>query len=218
MNGPFEHKGAAKENRFLHISTDEVYGTLGPEGLFEETTPYAPNSPYSASKAASDMIVRSYFHTFGMNVVTTNCSNNYGPKQHDEKLIPTIIRKALHGEKIPIYGDGKNVRDWLYVSDHCHGIWLAYQKGKAGETYNIGGKNERTNIYIAEKIAMLMDNLKPKDLSYMEQITFVKDRPGHDKRYAIDASKIEKQLGWKAREDFESGIGKTVKHYIEKYA
>ncbi len=218
MDG-FEIKQGREDCRFLHISTDEVYGSLGAEGLFSETTPYAPNSPYSASKAASDMIVRSYFHTYGMNVVTTNCSNNYGPRQHDEKLIPTIIRKAVKGENIPIYGDGLNVRDWLFVRDHCLGIWLAYANGRAGETYNIGGKNERTNIYIAEKICTLMDQYLPKGgQSHKDLITYVTDRPGHDKRYAIDASKITDELGWSAEEDFESGIEKTVKHYIEKYS
>lgn len=204
-------------SRFLHISTDEVFGSLGEDGLFTEKTPYAPNSPYSASKASSDFIVRSYFHTFGLNVVTTNCSNNYGPKQHDEKLIPTIIRKALRGESIPIYGDGKNIRDWLYVEDHCKGIDLVFSSGIAGETYNIGGKNERNNFYIANTTCDILDELLPKNTSYKEQITFVKDRPGHDYRYAIDASKIEKTLDWKAEETFESGIRKTIQWYINKY-
>lgn len=219
MDAPFAVKAGHEHKRFLHISTDEVYGSLGAEGLFTETTPYAPNSPYSASKAASDMIVRSYFHTFGMNVVTTNCSNNYGPHQHDEKLIPTIIRNAVNRRNIPIYGDGMNVRDWLYVTDHCRGIELAFNKGKAGETYNIGGKNERTNLYIADRICSLMDQLYPSAAgSHKDLITFVADRPGHDKRYAIDATKISDQLGWKAAESFETGIEKTVKHYVEKYA
>ncbi len=217
MHGPNQFNSGCENNRFLHISTDEVYGTLGKTGLFTETTPYAPNSPYSASKASSDFIVRSYFHTYGMNVVTTNCSNNYGPKQHDEKLIPTIIRKAIAGENIPIYGDGKNIRDWLYVLDHCQGIYLAYQTGKAGETYNIGGKNERNNLEIAHTICDALDELKPKHTSYKEQITFVSDRPGHDFRYAIDASKIESNLGWKADENFESGIKKTINWYLDKY-
>lgn len=218
MKGPNEYKGDFENARFHHVSTDEVYGTLGETGLFEETTPYAPNSPYSASKAGSDMIVRSYFHTYGMNVVTTNCSNNYGPKQHNEKLIPTIIRKALTGENIPIYGDGKNVRDWLYVLDHCKGIELAFKTGKAGETYNIGGRNERNNLYIVDKVCSILDEMKPKQLgSYKEQITFVKDRPGHDMRYAIDASKIENELGWKADENFETGIVKTIEWYINKF-
>jgi dTDP-glucose 4,6-dehydratase len=210
-------KAQCEKNRFLHISTDEVYGSLGDSGLFTENTPYAPNSPYSASKASSDFLVRSYFHTYGLNVITTNCSNNYGPKQHDEKFIPTIIRKALNNESIPIYGDGQNIRDWLYVEDHCTGIELAFKNGKAGQTYNIGGNNERNNLYIANKICEILDIIKPKKESYKNQISFVKDRPGHDFRYAIDASKIEKELGWKATENFESGIKKTVNWYLKKY-
>lgn len=217
MDSPFKPKKGLENNRFLHISTDEVYGTLGAEGLFTEETPYAPNSPYSASKASSDLIVRSYFHTYGMNVVTTNCSNNYGPRQHDEKLIPTIIRKAVSNEEIPIYGNGKNVRDWLFVKDHCAGIDLAFQKGKAGETYNIGGKNERDNLYIAQKVCQILDEIRPKETKYSDLITFVADRPGHDFRYAIDASKIEKKLGWKAKENFETGILKTIEWYLRKY-
>ncbi len=218
MDKPFAAKSGKEDARFLHISTDEVYGSLGAEGLFTESTPYAPNSPYSASKAASDMIVRSYFHTYGMNVVTTNCSNNYGPLQHDEKLIPTIIRNAVQGKPIPIYGDGLNVRDWLYVSDHCSGIWLAFNKGRAGETYNIGGRNERDNLYIARSICEMLDRKHPRASgSYKDQITFVTDRPGHDRRYAIDASKIEGELGWKAQENFETGIEKTIDHYTSKY-
>ncbi len=217
MEGPGKVKADKKSARFLHVSTDEVYGSLGKEGLFTEKTPYAPNSPYSASKAASDFIVRSYFHTYGMNVVTTNCSNNYGPNQHDEKLIPTIIRNAVKGNPIPIYGDGQNVRDWLYVTDHCTGIALAFEKGRSGETYNIGGRNERNNLYIAQTICEILDRIEPSTKSYIDQITFVKDRPGHDLRYAIDASKIEGELGWKAQENFESGIEKTIKHYLEKY-
>ena len=218
MVGPGIYKEAYGNARFHHVSTDEVYGTLGKEGLFMETTPYAPNSPYSASKASSDFIVRSYHHTYGMNVVTTNCSNNYGPKQHDEKLIPTIIRKALNGEEIPIYGDGSNIRDWLYVLDHCKGIALAYDKGVSGETYNIGGRNERNNLYIANKVCELLDAKHPKSGgSYKNLITFVKDRAGHDFRYAIDASKIENELGWKADENFESGIEKTIDWYLNRY-
>ena len=217
MKEPFVYKKEYENCRFHHISTDEVYGTLGESGFFTEETPYAPNSPYSASKASSDMMVRSYHHTYGMNTVITNCSNNYGPKQHDEKLIPTIIRNALKGNDIPIYGDGKNIRDWLYVLDHCRGIDLVYHKGRSGETYNIGGKNERENIYIANKICEILDELVSKEKSYKEQIKFVKDRPGHDRRYAIDATKIEKELGWRAEENFESGIVKTVKWYIKKY-
>ena len=219
MTAPFEHKTTFAKARFLHVSTDEVYGTLGEEGLFTEETPYAPNSPYSASKAASDMLVRSYFHTYGMPVVTTNCSNNYGPYQHDEKLIPTIIRKALKGEPIPIYGQGTNIRDWLYVEDHCKGIQKALESGKLGETYNIGGKNERQNLYIAQYICKILDQQHPRAAkdSYLELITFVKDRPGHDFRYAIDAQKIEKELGWQAQENFETGIEKTINWYLKKY-
>ena len=217
MDSPNNYKKEYKNCRFHHISTDEVYGTLGKSGLFTEKTPYAPNSPYSASKASSDFMVRSYFHTYGMNVVTTNCSNNYGPKQHNEKLIPTIIRKAVLGEKIPIYGDGQNIRDWLYVLDHCKGIELVYKNGVVGETYNIGGKNERNNLYIANTICEILDQVLPKKDSYKKQISFVKDRPGHDFRYAIDASKIEKNLDWKAEENFESGIKKTIEWYLKKY-
>ena len=217
MGGPSDVKEEFSNARFLHVSTDEVYGTLGETGLFTEETAYAPNSPYSASKASSDFMVRSYFHTYGMNVVTTNCSNNYGPKQHDEKLIPTIIRKAISGESIPIYGDGQNIRDWLYVVDHCRGIELVFQKGIIGETYNIGGRNERNNLYIANAICEILDQKKPKEISYKEQISFVTDRPGHDFRYAIDASKLERVLGWKADENFESGILKTIEWYLQKY-
>lgn len=218
MEKPFHYKGGYESCRFHHISTDEVYGTLGETGLFTETTPYAPNSPYSASKASSDMIVRSYHHTYGLDTVITNCSNNYGPKQHDEKLIPTVIRKALYGQNIPIYGDGKNIRDWLYVLDHCKGIELVYRNGKAGEVYNIGGRNERNNNYIAETICNLLDEMKPKSNgSYRDQITYVEDRAGHDRRYAIDATKLERELRWKADENFESGIKKTIEWYIREY-
>ncbi|MEL7268088.1 MAG: dTDP-glucose 4,6-dehydratase [Bacteroidota bacterium] len=219
MVGPGVYKEAYQKARFHHVSTDEVYGTLGETGLFSETTPYAPNSPYSASKASSDFIVRSYHHTYGMNVVTTNCSNNYGPKQHDEKLIPTIIRKALNEEAIPIYGDGTNIRDWLYVLDHCKGIALVYDKGVTGETYNIGGRNERNNLYIAETVCKLLDGKHAREngKSYTELISFVKDRAGHDFRYAIDADKIEGDLGWKADENFETGIDKTIDWYIDRF-
>jgi dTDP-glucose 4,6-dehydratase len=222
MQAPFKAKPGKEEYRFLHVSTDEVYGSLGETGLFREDTPYAPNSPYSASKAGSDFLVRAWHHTYGLNTVITNCSNNYGPHQHAEKLIPTIIRKALAGEKIPIYGDGKNVRDWLYVRDHCSGIDLAFHKGKPGETYNIGGRNERNNLQIAHMITDLLQQLAPprsRNLSinhYKELITFVADRPGHDRRYAIDATKMETQLGWKAQENFESGIRKTVEWYLAR--
>tara|TARA_R110001606_G_C15368343_1_gene649258 strand:+ start:1023 stop:2030 length:1008 start_codon:yes stop_codon:yes gene_type:complete len=217
MESPNVYKQGFENSRFLHVSTDEVYGTLGKTGSFTEQTSYAPNSPYSASKASSDFMVRSYFHTYGLNVVTTNCSNNYGPKQHDEKLIPTIIRKAISDEEIPIYGDGKNIRDWLYVLDHCIGIELVFKKGKLGETYNIGGKNERDNLYIANTICTILDEIHPKETSYKNQITFVKDRPGHDFRYAIDATKLETELAWQVQENFESGIKKTINWYLEKY-
>ena len=227
MSEPFKYKKEYEKCRFHHISTDEVYGTLGEEGLFTEKTPYAPNSPYSASKASSDMIVRSYFHTFGLDTVITNCSNNYGPKQHNEKLIPTIIRNALAGNPIPIYGDGKNIRDWLYVLDHCKGIDLVYHDGKKGETYNIGGRNERTNLQIVNTICTILDTKLPISTntqitnnrlqSYKDLITFVADRAGHDRRYAIDASKIENELGWKADENFDSGIVKTIEWYLKKY-
>jgi len=219
MKKPFVYKDEYKNARFHHISTDEVYGTLSlnPEDLFTENTPYAPNSPYSASKASSDMIVRAYCETFGLNTVITNCSNNYGPKQHDEKLIPTIIRNALANKPIPIYGDGKNIRDWLYVLDHCKGIDLVYHNGKNGETYNIGGKNERTNLQIANTICEILDKKVPKDKSYKELITFVEDRAGHDIRYAIDATKLENELSFKACDNFDSGIVKTVKWYLGKY-
>ena len=218
MSAPQTFKKGYEDCRFHHISTDEVYGTLGETGLFEETTAYAPNSPYSASKASSDFIVRSYYHTYGLNVTTSNCSNNYGPKQHPEKLIPTIIRKALAGEAMPIYGDGKNVRDWLFVLDHCKAIDLVYHKGKNGETYNVGGRNERNNIEIANKICEILDKEQAlaNGKSYKDLISFVKDRPGHDRRYAIDASKIEKELGWKADENFDTGIVKTIKWYLSK--
>ena len=215
MEKPFICKDGYEACRFHHISTDEVYGTLGETGFFTEETPYAPNSPYSASKASSDMLVRSYHHTYGLNTVITNCSNNYGPKQHDEKLIPTIIRNALSNKSIPIYGDGKNIRDWLYVQDHCKGIDLVYHRGRAGEVYNIGGRNERTNLQIADTICAILDEKVPHERSYKELITFVEDRAGHDRRYAIDASKIETKLGWSADEDFESGILKTIEWYLE---
>ena len=217
MEKPFTYKDGYEGCRFHHISTDEVYGTLNKTDLFTEETPYAPNSPYSASKAASDMIVRSYQETYGLNTVITNCSNNYGPKQHDEKLIPTIIRKALAGESIPIYGDGKNIRDWLYVLDHCKGIDLVFHTGKEGNVYNIGGRNERTNLQIVDVICTILDEKVPASRSYKELITFVEDRAGHDRRYAIDATKIENDLGWKADENFDSGIIKTIDWYLEKY-
>jgi dTDP-glucose 4,6-dehydratase len=224
LDAPFKAKPGKENCRFLHVSTDEVYGSLGDTGLFREDTPYAPNSPYSASKAGSDFLARAWHHTYGLNSVITNCSNNYGPHQHDEKLIPTIIRKALAGEKIPIYGDGKNVRDWLYVRDHCTGIDLAFHNGRAGETYNIGGRNERNNLQIVGAITEILQQAAPpqnrslKIAHYKDLISFVADRPGHDRRYAIDATKIESELGWKAAENFESGIKKTVEWYLKKYS
>jgi dTDP-glucose 4,6-dehydratase len=196
----------AKIGRFLHVSTDEVYGSLGATGLFSETTPLAPNSPYSASKTGSDLLVNAYHHTYGMDTVITRCSNNYGPYQFPEKLIPLLVTNLMDGKQIPIYGDGKNVRDWLHVDDHCSGILLALEKGKAGEVYNIGGNNERENIAIAQKLLSLLG----KDES---SIKYVEDRLGHDRRYAIDASKITGQLGWKPKHDFESGIASTVEWY-----
>lgn len=219
MEKPFTKKQGYKGCRFHHISTDEVYGTLSedPSDLFKEDTPYAPNSPYSASKASSDMIVRSYVETYGMDCVITNCSNNYGPKQHNEKLIPTIIRNALAGNPIPIYGDGKNIRDWLYVLDHCKGIDIVYHTGKTAEVYNIGGRNERSNLQIVDRICSILDEKVPKEKSYKELITFVEDRAGHDRRYAIDATKLENELGWKADENFDTGIVKTIEWYLKKY-
>ena len=218
MDGPNAVNMEFEHARFQHISTDEVYGSLDKEGFFTEKTAYAPNSPYSASKASSDFLVRSYFHTYGLNVVTSNCSNNYGPKQHDEKLIPTIIRKALNGERIPIYGDGTNVRDWLFVLDHCQAIEMVFKEGKTGETYIIGANNEHDNLYIAQRICELLDEKYPKlGGSYSNQISFVKDRPGHDQRYAIDASRIKNELGWAPEENFDSGLEKTIAWYAAKY-
>ncbi len=216
MNSPNKVKIGYENCRFHHISTDEVYGTLGTTGMFAETTPYAPNSPYSASKASSDFLVRAYHHTFGMNVTTSNCSNNYGPKQHNEKLIPHIIAQALAEKPLPIYGKGENIRDWLYVLDHCKAIDLIYHTGKSGETYNVGGRNERNNIAIVKTICAILDNKKPRanGNKYEELITFVTDRAGHDFRYAINADKIETELGWKAEETFDTGIIKTVEWYL----
>lgn len=216
MESPNKVKAGYDDCRFHHISTDEVYGTLGADGMFIETTPYAPNSPYSASKASSDFLVRAYHHTFGMNVTTSNCSNNYGPKQHHEKLIPHIIKQALAEQPLPIYGQGLNIRDWLYVLDHCKAIDLIYHKGKSGETYNIGGRNERNNITIVKTICAILDEKRPRQngKKYEELITFVQDRAGHDFRYAIDAAKLETELGWKAEETFDTGIIKTVEWYL----
>lgn len=218
MVAPHEKRKGQEHNRFLHVSTDEVYGSLGATGLFTEQTAYAPNSPYAASKASSDMLVRSYYHTYGLNVVTTNCSNNYGPKQHSEKLIPTIIRSAISGRAIPVYGDGMYIRDWLYVKDHCEGIDLAFHRGKSGQAYNIGGRNERTNIQMVNLICEILDVKQPRTdgRSYKSQIEFVSDRAGHDRRYGIDASKIENELGWRSIESFETGIEKTVDWYLAK--
>jgi dTDP-glucose 4,6-dehydratase len=210
--------GAEKENfRFLHVSTDEVYGSLGPnDPPFAETNPYEPNSPYSASKAASDHLVRAYHHTYGLPTLTTNCSNNYGPYQFPEKLIPLVIANALAGKPLPIYGDGMNVRDWLYVGDHCAAIRAVLGSGRTGETYNIGGWNEMPNLVIVKTICALLDELKPGAAgAYERLITFVKDRPGHDRRYAIDARKIERELGWRPAETFETGIRKAVRWYLD---
>lgn len=217
MEAPNKSKSGYEDCRFHHISTDEVYGALGADGFFTEKTPYAPNSPYSASKAGSDFLVRAYHHTFGMNVTTSNCSNNYGPKQHHEKLIPHIIEKALAEEPLPIYGKGENVRDWLYVLDHCKAIDLIFHKGKSGETYNIGGHNERNNITIVKTICALLDERRPRKngAKYADLITFVADRAGHDFRYAIDAEKLTRELGWKADENFDTGIVKTVDWYLK---
>ena len=204
--------------RFLHVSTDEVYGTLGPnDPAFSETTPYAPNSPYAASKAGSDHVARAYFHTFGLPVMTTNCSNNYGPFQFPEKLIPLMILNALEGKQLPIYGDGKNVRDWLFVEDHCAAVRTVLSNGIPGETYNVGGNSERANIDVVTTICDLVDEMRPQAgvAPRRELITYVQDRPGHDKRYAIDASKITRELGWKPAEQFEGGLRKTVRWYLE---
>ena len=201
--------------RFQHISTDEVYGSLGAEGLFEETTPYDPRSPYSASKAASDHLVMAWFHTYKMPVLITNCSNNYGPYHFPEKLIPLVILNALDGKDLPVYGKGDNIRDWLYVDDHAKALALVLEKGVPGETYNVGGNNERTNLEVVETICDILDELCPKEKAYREQIVFVKDRPGHDKRYAIDATKLKTQLGWKPEENFDTGIRRTIQWYLD---
>jgi dTDP-glucose 4,6-dehydratase len=203
--------------RFLHVSTDEVYGSLGPnDPAFTETTPYAPNSPYSASKAASDHLVRAYHHTYGLPTLTTNCSNNYGPYQFPEKLIPLMILNAVRGKPLPVYGDGQNIRDWLFVADHCSGIRAVLTGGRLGETYNIGGWNEKTNLDVIHAVCALLDELKPGAAPYSSLITYVKDRPGHDRRYSIDARKIERELGWKPRESFDTGIRKTVQWYLDR--
>lgn len=210
----------ARHFRFLHVSTDEVYGSLGDEGFFTEETPYDPRSPYSASKASSDHLVRAWYHTHGLPVLVTNCSNNYGPYQFPEKLIPVVILKALQGEPIPVYGKGENVRDWLFVDDHARALLTVLEKGVPGETYNIGGHNEKMNIEVVHTICDSLDSLMPKKDKglYRDQISFVTDRPGHDFRYAIDASKIEKELGWTPEETFESGMLRTVRWYLENAA
>jgi len=214
--------GSERENfRFLHVSTDEVYGSLGPDDApFSETTPYSPNSPYSASKAASDHLVRAYHHTYGLPTLTTNCSNNYGPYQFPEKLIPLVLMNAVQGKPLPIYGDGMNVRDWLYVGDHCSAIKTVLARGRLGETYNIGGCNEKANIEVVKTICALLDEMHPGSpvTPHASLITYVKDRPGHDRRYAIDARKIEREFGWWPQETFETGMRKTVRWYLDNMA
>ena len=209
-----------REMRFVHVSTDEVYGSLGPHDPgFTEATPYSPNSPYAASKASADHLVRAYHHTYGLPTLTTNCSNNYGPRQFPEKLIPLMIRNALAGKPLPVYGDGRNVRDWLYVDDHCAAVRLVLERGRIGETYNIGGGEEKHNIDLVNTLCALLDEAKPRRRGkYAELIRFVKDRPGHDRRYAIDSGKIARELGWRPRESFDSGLAKTVRWYVENPA
>ncbi len=205
--------------RFLHVSTDEVYGSLNPtDPPFREDTPYAPNSPYAASKAGADHLVRAYYHTYNLPTLTTNCSNNYGPCQFPEKLIPLTILNALDGKALPIYGDGQNVRDWLYVADHCDALYLVLKQGCVGETYNIGGLNEQTNLAVVEKICAIVDDLVPTDFKRSSLLTFIKDRPGHDRRYAIDCGKINRDLGWQPKENFDSGLLKTVQWYLNNSA
>jgi dTDP-glucose 4,6-dehydratase len=202
--------------RFLHVSTDEVYGSLAPdEPAFHEATPYRPNSPYSASKAASDHLVRAYFHTYGLPVLTTNCSNNYGPYQFPEKLIPLMIQNAIAGKALPVYGDGQNVRDWLYVADHCDAILTVLEKGRLGETYNVGGLNEQKNLDVVNILCAILDELHPAGAPHSRLIAYVKDRPGHDRRYAINCSKLQSELGWTPKESFETGIRKTVEWYLD---
>jgi dTDP-glucose 4,6-dehydratase len=211
-----ESLGCDAAFRFLHVSTDEVFGSLGPTGYFTEETPYAPNSPYSASKAASDHLVRAWHHTYGLPAVTTNCSNNYGPFQFPEKLIPLVIQRALRGESLPVYGRGDNVRDWLYVDDHADALLAAFARGRPGQTYNVGGHNEQTNLDVVHALCALLDELAPDPAGpYARLVTFVSDRPGHDARYAIDASKTARELGWTPRETFATGLRKTVAWYLE---
>ena len=221
--GAFELLEAARRNvkdgfRFLHVSTDEVYGSLGPDGAFEETTPYAPNSPYAASKAGADHLVRAYHETYGLPALITNCSNNYGPYQFPEKLIPLMILNAVEGKNLPIYGDGGNVRDWIYVEDHCRGVLAALQKGRPGEKYNLGGRSERTNLQIVDAICGILEEERPPGRSYKDLKTFVPDRPGHDRRYAIDDTKARAELGWEPRQSFESGLKATVRWYLHNRA
>lgn len=217
MDAPFVYKEGYQESRFHHISTDEVYGSLDNEGYFTENSPYEPNSPYSASKASSDMLVRSFYHTYGMNVVTTNCSNNYGPHQHSEKLIPKLIKRALNGEPLPIYGTGENIRDWLFVKDHCSAIDKVFHSGKSGETYLVGGNSEKTNLQIVNSICDYLDKAIPQSFKYSSLITFVEDRHGHDYRYAIDATKLKNELNWTPAVTFEMGLEMTIDWYIKKY-
>ncbi len=219
MQGPGKPKQSHQESRFLHVSTDEVYGSLGEVGFFTEASPYAPNNPYSATKAGSDLLVRSYVQTYGLNAVVTHSSNNYGPKQHDEKLIPTVIRHALARQPIPIHGQGRAIRDWLYVLDHCQGLDKAFHQGKQGEHYNLGGNNEQTNLQIAQRICQLLDHLVPwHGHAYASLISFVPDRPGNDQRYALDTHKMQESLGWQASESFDTGLQKTIQWYIQKYS
>ncbi len=201
--------------RFLHVSTDEVYGSLGDEGLFEETTPYDPSSPYSASKAAADHLASAWQRTYGLPVVISNCSNNYGPFHFPEKLIPLVILNALHGKPLPVYGQGANIRDWLYVEDHAKALFLILTRGRVGEKYNVGGRNERRNIDVVRRICAILDELRPQGAPHERLITYVTDRPGHDARYAIDATKLETELGWRAEENFDTGIAKTVRWYLD---
>ncbi|MGB1449243.1 MAG: dTDP-glucose 4,6-dehydratase [Flavobacteriaceae bacterium] len=219
LDAPHQLKPAFEQARFYHISTDEVFGSLGEKGAFNEQSNYAPNSPYSASKAAADHWVRSYYHTYGLPTLLSQCSNNYGPYQHSEKLIPTVIRTALQGRPIPLYGDGKNRRDWLYVEDHCDAILTVLQQAEPGESYTIGGGEERDNLSLCKNILSLLDQLQPKKdkSSYLQQISFVQDRPGHDFRYAIDASKIKTTLGWAPQHSFETALQKTVVYYLKKF-
>ncbi|MCV9884669.1 dTDP-glucose 4,6-dehydratase [Metabacillus halosaccharovorans] len=219
MELPFKYKKDYDKCRFLHVSTDEVYGSLGVDGFFSEESRYAPNSPYSASKASSDMIVRSYHHTYGMNTVITNCSNNFGLYQNEEKFIPTVIRAAINHQQIPIYGNGGNVRDWLFVEEHCQALEVVFERAKAGSQYSIGGNNEKSNIQLAEEICSILDQIRPstKLSSYKELITFVQDRHGHDQRYAINASKMKRDFGWEPSDKFEENLLKTINWYINKY-